>query len=115
MAKRIIDPSLGVSRRLQEYLLLPGRIPSGLASIDVDLSTPLTTFKKGAQPKLKLNIPVLSAPMQSVTGPALAIEIAKLGGAGVIYCSQSIDAEVNMARQVKSHKAGFVVPDVFSP
>lgn len=115
MARKIIDPIPGVSRRLQEYILLPGKIPSGFSTNDVDISTPLTKLKEGNKPKIRLNLPLLSAPMQSVTGPEMAIEMAKLGGAGVIYCSQPIIDEANMVRRVKSHKAGFVVPDVFSP
>jgi IMP dehydrogenase len=115
MARKIIDPNPGLSRRLQEYILLPGKIPSGFSTENVDLSTPLTKFKGNKKPKIKLNLPILSAPMQAVTGPEMAIEMANLGGAGVIYCSQSITTEANMVRRVKSHKAGFVVPDVFSP
>lgn len=115
MVRRIIDPNPGLSRRLQEYLLLPGRIPKGISTNEIDLSSPLTRYKRGDKPKLRLNTPILSASMQAVTGPELAIELAKLGGAGVIYCSQPIEEEANMVRRVKSHKAGFVIPYVFSP
>lgn len=53
--------------------------------------------------------------MQSVTGPRMAIAIAKLGGSGVIYCSQPVADEVRMIGEVKKYKAGFVVPEVLSP
>jgi len=115
MVRRIIDPNPGLSRRLQEYLLLPGKIPKGISTNEIDLSSPLTRYDRGDKPKLRLNIPILSASMQAVTGPEMAIEMAELGGAGVIYCSQPIEEEANMVRRVKSHKAGFVVPYVLSP
>ncbi len=115
MARIIIDPNPGLSRRLQEYLLLPGKIPKGISTNEIDLSSPLTRYDNGERSKLRLNIPILSASMQAVTGPEMAIEMAKLGGAGVIFCSQPIEEEAGMVRRVKSHKAGFVVPDVFSP
>jgi IMP dehydrogenase len=58
--------------------------------------------------KIKLNIPLLSSAMQSVTGPDLAIALAKAGGLGVIYCSQPIQEEVVMVKQVKNHRAAFI-------
>jgi IMP dehydrogenase len=103
------------SRLLHEYILLPRKIPSGLKISDVNISSPLTKHEKGKEPKFKLNIPILSAAMQSVTGPKMAIAMAQLGGAGVIFCSQEIEQEADMVRKVKEYKAGFVIPDVFSP
>lgn len=115
MARKIIDPTTGVSRLLHEFMLLPGKIPSKLSTEEIDLSTPLTRHRRGEEPNLKLNIPILSAAMQAVTGPKMAVAMARLGGAGVIFCSQPIEDEVNMVKEVKSYRAGFVVPDVFSP
>lgn len=115
MARKIIDPTPGLSRLLHEYMLLPGKIPSDVSTDDLDLSTPLTKHSEKTEPRLRLNIPILSAAMQSVTGPVMAIAMARLGGAGVIFCSQPIDDEAKMVREVKSYRAGFVVPDVFSP
>ncbi|MFA5406586.1 MAG: IMP dehydrogenase [Candidatus Nanoarchaeia archaeon] len=59
--------------------------------------------------KIKLNIPLLSSAMQSVSGPKLAIALAEAGGLGVIYCSQPIDTEAEMIKQVKTHKAAFII------
>lgn len=115
MTRRIIDPYPELSRRLQEYMLLPGKIPNGISTASVEISTPLTKFDSSKEPKLRLNIPVLSAPMQSITGPEMAIEMAKLGGAGVVFCSQPVEDEARMVSRVKEYKAGFVMPDVFSP
>jgi IMP dehydrogenase len=114
MARKIIDSAPGVSRLLHEFMLLPGKIPE-LSTEEIALSSPLTRHRKGEEPDLTLNIPILSAAMQAVTGPKMAIAMARLGGAGVIFCSQPVEAEVNMVREVKSYRAGFVVPDVFSP
>lgn len=115
MARQINDIRPYPSRTLQEYLMLPSKISSDVSDNDIDLSIPLTKYRDGENPRLKLNVPILSAPMQSVTGPKMAIAMAKLGGAGVIYCSQPIEAEARMVKEVKDYKAGFVKPDVFSP
>jgi IMP dehydrogenase len=62
-------------------------------------------------PAVRLNIPFVSAIMQSVSGPELAIELARHGGISFIFCSQSVENQVDMVRKVKKFKAGFVVSD----
>ena len=62
--------------------------------------------------KFNLNIPLMSAAMQAVTGPDLAIALAKAGGIGVIYCSQPPENEADMVRDVKSHRAAFITNPV---
>ncbi len=109
MAKEIIDDH---SRTLQEYLLLPGYIRLDTSLHDVDLSADLVIPR---QRKIQLSIPILSAAMQSVTGSTMAVAIARLGGSGVIYCSQPIEDEARMVSEVKNFKAGFVYPEVLSP
>ena len=54
---------------------------------------------------------MVSAVMQSVSGPRLAIALAQQGGIAFIYGSQSAEDEAQMVREVKSYKAGFVVSD----
>lgn len=103
------------SRALSEYILLPSYIPRDRTIDKVDLSAPLVKFGRGEKSSFILNIPFLSAAMQSVTGPRMAIALAKRGGLGVIFCSQPIESEAEMIRAVKRYKAGFVIPDVFSP
>ena len=56
-----------------------------------------------------LNIPMVSAIMQSVSNDVMAVALAKEGGMSFIYGSQSIEDEAAMVRRVKTHKAGFVV------
>ncbi len=53
----------------------------------------------------------VSAVMQAVSGPRLAIALAQQGGLSFIYGSQSAEDEAQMIREVKSYKAGFVVSD----
>ncbi len=77
----------------------------------VSLKTPLVKFKRGEKSAIELNIPMVSAVMQSVSGPRLAIALAQQGGIAFIYGSQSAEDEAQMVREVKSYKAGFVVSD----
>ena len=91
-----------------EYLLIPGYTSPECVPANVDLSTPLCKFKKGEKP-IKLNIPMISAIMQSVSNDTLAIALAKEGGMSFIYGSQSIEDEARMVARVKNYKAGFVV------
>ncbi len=99
------------SRTFSEYLLIPGYTSEDCIPANVDLKTPLVKFRKGEQPSITLNIPLVSAIMQSVSNDTLAIALAKEGGVSFIYGSQSIEDEAAMVRRVKNHKAGFVVSD----
>jgi IMP dehydrogenase len=68
-------------------------------------------YKNGESPSISLNIPFVSAIMQSVSGPELAIELARNGGLSFIFVSQPVAAQAEMVRKVKKFKAGFVVSD----
>ncbi len=100
------------SRTFSEYLLVPGYTSPDCIPANVSLRTPLTKFRKGEEePAISLNIPMVSAIMQSVSGTDLAIALAKEGGISFIYGSQSIEDEAAMVAKVKGYKAGFVVSD----
>ncbi len=99
------------SRTFSEYLLIPGYTSEDCIPANVNLKTPLTKFKKGEEPEISLNIPLVSAIMQSVSDDKLAIALAKEGGISFIYGSQSIESEAEMVARVKGYKAGFVVSD----
>ena len=58
-----------------------------------------------------MNIPMVSAIMQAVSGDELAIALAKEGGISFIFGSQSIESQAEMVKKVKDHKAGFVTSD----
>ena len=100
-----------ISRTFQEYLLLPGLTTDKHVSTNVCLKAALHKYHRDQGPRIQLNIPVVSASMQAVTGSDLSIALARKGGCGFIFCSQSIEAQVEMVRAVKEHKAGFVVSD----
>ena len=99
------------SRTFSEYLLVPGYTSEQCIPANVNLSTPLVKFKKGEEPSIKLNIPMVSAIMQSVSNDKMAIALAKEGGVSFIYGSQSVEDEAAMVARVKAYKAGFVVSD----
>ena len=99
------------SRTFSEYLLVPGYSDANCTPEKVSLETPLVKFKKGEEPKIKLNVPMVSAIMQSVSDDKMAVALAKEGGISFIYGNQTIEAEAEMVRKVKSYKAGFVTSD----
>ncbi len=99
------------SHTFSEYLLVPGYSSAECMTSNVSLKTPLVKFKKGEESAITMNIPMVSAIMQSVSGEKLAIALAKEGGVSFIYGSQSIEDEAAMVRRVKNHKAGFVASD----
>ena len=101
----------GESHTFSEYLLVPGYSSSECIPDNVSLKTPLVRFKRGEEPSITLNIPMVSAIMQAVSGPRLAIALAQQGGMSFIYGSQSVEAEAAMVAEVKSYKAGFVESD----
>ena len=98
------------SHTFSEYLLIPGYTSEECIPSNVSLRTPLTKYRKGVEePAISLNIPMVSAIMQSVSNDTLAIALAKEGGLSFIFGSQSIESEAAMVAKVKNHKAGFVV------
>ena len=107
MAKFINEPS----HTFNEYLLIPGYSSSECIPANVSLKTPLVKFKKGEKPAIEMNIPMISAIMQAVSGDKLAIALATEGGVSFIYGSQSIEDQAAMVKRVKEHKAGFVKSD----
>ena len=96
------------SHTFSEYLLVPGYTSPECIPANVSLKTPLVKFKKGEAPRITMNIPLVSAIMQSVSNYTLAIALAKEGGVSFIYGSQSVENEAAMVARVKNHKAGFV-------
>ena len=99
------------SRTFSEYLLIPGYTSPDCIPANVSLKTPLVKFRKGEEPAISLNIPMVSAIMQSVSNDKMAIALAREGGMSFIYGAQSIESEAAMVARVKNFKAGFVVSD----
>ena len=100
-----------VSRTFGEYLLIPGLTTKQCTPVNVSLKTPLVKHPAGEKPLIELNIPFVSAIMQAVSGPELAIELARNGGLSFIFGSQPVESQAEMVRKVKKFKAGFVISD----
>ena len=107
MAKFINEPS----HTFNEYLLIPGYSSAECIPANVSLKTPLVRYKKGEKPAIEMNIPMVSAIMQAVSGDRLAVALATEGGVSFIYGSQSIEDQAAMVKRAKMHKAGFVRSD----
>jgi IMP dehydrogenase len=68
-------------------------------------------FRKGEECPLTMNIPMVSAVMQAVSGRDMGIALAREGGIAFVFVSQPIEQQAEMVRQVKAYKAGFVGSD----
>ncbi len=100
-----------VSHTFSEYLLVPGYSSADCVPDRVSLKTPLVKYRKGEESAITMNIPLVSAIMQSVSNDTMAIALAKEGGVSFIYGSQTNEQEAAMIARVKAYKAGFVVSD----
>ncbi len=90
-----------------DLLLVPSY--SEVLPKDVDVSTYIT-------PKIKLNIPLLSAAMDTVTESRMAISIAREGGLGVIHRNMSLEEQVKEVEKVKKSESGMIYdPIVVTP
>lgn len=89
-----------------DVLLLPGR--SVVLPSEVDLSTRLTTG-------IRLNIPLVSAPLDMTTEARLAIALAREGGMGIIHRNLSIEAQAQEVDKVKRSEAGMIVDPITLP
>ena len=99
------------SHTFSEYLLVPGYSSAECIPNRVSLKTPVVKYRKGEECPLTMNIPMVSAVMQSVSGEKMGVALAKEGGIAFIYVSQPIEEQAEMVRKVKNAKAGFVPSD----
>lgn len=99
------------SHTFGEYLLVPGYSSDKCIPTNVSLRTPLCRYKRGEEPRLSMNIPMMSAIMQAVSDDRLAVALAREGGISFLYGSQTAEDQAAMVRRVKSYKAGFVNSD----
>lgn len=101
------------SHTFDEYLLIPGYTSAECVPANVSLRTPIVRFNKraGEHSPLSMNIPMVSAVMQSVSNDKMAIALAKEGGISFIFGSQTIADQAAMIAHVKMYKAGFVTSD----
>ncbi|MHB9032623.1 MAG: IMP dehydrogenase [Anaerolineae bacterium] len=89
-----------------DVLLVPNR--SEVLPANIDITTQLT-------PKIKLNIPVLSAAMDTVTEARMAIALAREGGLGIIHRNCSIEAQATEVDKVKRSESGMIVDPITLP
>ncbi|MFD1032843.1 IMP dehydrogenase [Metaplanococcus flavidus] len=87
-----------------DVLLVPGH--SEILPKDADLSVELT-------PKLKLNIPIISAGMDTVTEAKMAIAMARQGGLGIIHKNMSIEEQAEHVITVKRSENGVITDPFF--
>ena len=101
------DADIPLALTFDDVLLLPAH--SRVHPRDVDLSTSLTR-------RIGLNIPIVSAAMDTVTESRLAIAMAQQGGLGVIHKNLSIDEQASEVDRVKRSESGMIVnPITLSP
>jgi IMP dehydrogenase len=86
----------------RDFVLLPGR--SEVEPRDIDLSSMLTK-------KIKLRLPIVSSPMDTVTEWRLALEMARAGGAGAIHRNMTVQKQVDQVRRVKRSRVRVVTTD----
>jgi len=89
-----------------DILLIPAE--SGILPKETDVRTQLTS-------KIGLNIPLLSAAMDTVSETALAIALAREGGITIIHKNQSVERQADMVRKVKRSEAGMIVDPITLP
>jgi IMP dehydrogenase len=86
-----------------DVLLIPGH--STVLPRDADVSTRLT-------PEIRLNIPIMSAGMDTVTEYKMAIAMAANGGIGVLHKNMSIERQADQVRRVKRYESGLIVDPI---
>src|SRR4030088_406839 len=86
-----------------DVLLLPAY--SNVLPRETDIRTSLTK-------KISLNIPMLSAAMDTVTEATLAIALAREGGMGILHKNMSIERQAEQVRKVKRSESGMIIDPI---
>lgn len=100
------DKFIGEALSFDDVLLVPAE--SEVLPKDTDVRTKLTR-------KITLNIPLVSAAMDTVSETALAIALAREGGIAIIHKNQPIERQADMVRKVKRSEAGMIVDPITLP
>ncbi|MBI4686853.1 MAG: IMP dehydrogenase [Nitrospirae bacterium] len=99
----MLEDNIKPGLTFDDVLLLPSK--SEVLPKDVDVSTHLTR-------KIKINIPIVSAAMDTVTDASLAIAIAREGGIGFVHRAMSISAQAAEIDQVKKSESGMILSPI---
>ncbi|MFA5846711.1 MAG: IMP dehydrogenase [Thermodesulfovibrionales bacterium] len=103
----MMEYKIPIGLTFDDVLLVPAK--SDILPRDVDISTSLTK-------KIKINIPLLSAAMDTVTESELAISIAREGGMGIIHRAMSPQRQASEVDRVKKSESGMIIdPVTISP
>ena len=94
---------LGEALTFDDVLLLPAY--SEVLPREVDISTQFSR-------NLRINAPIVSAAMDTVTEKKLAIAIARQGGIGIIHKNMTIEAQADQVRSVKRSESGMIIDPV---
>ncbi len=99
----MLEDSIKIGLTFDDVLLIPAK--SDILPGEVDVSTWLTR-------NIKINVPIVSAAMDTVTEAKLAIAIAQEGGVGIIHRAMSVDAQATEIDKVKKSESGMIVDPI---
>jgi IMP dehydrogenase len=99
----MLEDSIKIGLTFDDVLLIPAK--SDILPGDVDVTTWLTR-------NIKINVPIVSAAMDTVTEAKLAIAIAQEGGLGIIHRAMSVEAQATEIDKVKKSESGMIVDPI---
>jgi len=99
----MLEEKLKEGLTFDDVLILPAK--SNIMPTEADVSTWLTR-------RIPLNIPIISAAMDTVTASRMAICLAQQGGLGIIHRNMSIEAQAEEIDKVKRHESGMIVEPI---
>jgi IMP dehydrogenase len=99
----MLNPDIKEGLTFDDVLILPAR--SDVQPVETDISTFLSR-------NIRLNIPVVSSAMDTVTESKMAIALAQQGGIGIIHRNLSIELQAEEVDKVKRHESGMIVDPI---